>query len=124
MYKCDHCKSLFDDYETRRYSLSVEPPLYEAVGVCPMCGWEDEIEKVTPCKRCGDDFLDSEMTDGFCEDCLLKLFVRFRKFMEQMTDDEINLILDNFDMDSLSGKLDKPSKEVCWQFEMGFDDEV
>lgn len=80
MYKCNHCKEVFEKPKTiettyeEEYGVSgLFPDSHQLkYDVCPHCG-EDDIEKAIECEECGEYFTKEELEvlcDGnICKKC-------------------------------------------------------
>lgn len=72
-YKCNECGHIFEDGEFYTKSEYMGEcwgtPAYDTFLYCPSCGG-DEWEEAGHCAKCHGIFLDDEMTDGLCEECL------------------------------------------------------
>lgn len=62
---CNNCRQFFSDYEI----VTKKGELGEPLACCPFCGVDDLSDTVT-CKGCGEDFLEDDLSSGFCIDCL------------------------------------------------------
>ena len=69
-YKCLECGHIFEDGEQAEWEEKhgLDTPPYEKFSGCPLCGCA--YEETVKCECCGADFLEEELTDGVCEDCL------------------------------------------------------
>lgn len=69
-YKCLECGHIFEEGEQaeleEKYGLDTPP--YEKWSGCPLC--RGDYEEAVKCECCGAEFLEEELTDGVCEDCL------------------------------------------------------
>lgn len=63
-FKCLGCGHVFESGEERRWR---EVHGEELVG-CPVCGCG--FREATPCRVCFGAFLEDELCDGVCEECL------------------------------------------------------
>lgn len=70
MYKCLECGHIFDEGEWSVWSEThgFSDGRYEKQTGCPIC--RSAYEKTVSCKRCGGEYLEDELYDGWCEDCL------------------------------------------------------
>ena len=64
MYKCLECGHIFDEGEARSWTESWG----ESFTGCPCCG--GAFERTTYCTNCDGEFLDEELYDGWCIECL------------------------------------------------------
>lgn len=115
MFKCESCGHIFDEGEeriTREYHTEIEGGFYENLASCPCCGSED-YEEARRCLNCGGAYLDDELFDGWCLECLteaidydsaLKYFLQdketfhlfmFEKFFKMRLPDEISWEMTN-----------------------------
>lgn len=74
--KCRVCGECFEDAQTRRgYDEYPYGESYVSVcthGLCPVCGADDLAEEYV-CAQCGEETVETEMTDGFCRFCAEEL---------------------------------------------------
>lgn len=86
MYKCLECYRVFDEpneweeYRGECFGF----PSYETMSGCPHCG--GDYEEMFECEICGDNYLEDDLIEGICEDCLGKSSKDFelgKKFGEE-----------------------------------------
>lgn len=75
MYKCNDCKSTFENCHT------VIDDNSEKWYVCPNCRSTD-FDEAKRCEECGDFFVDSRENET-CEECLKELQYRFSDLLHQ-----------------------------------------
>lgn len=82
---CKDCGMVFDEPKTVVVCShpEVEGCVPEYGDVCPYCGEHDYIENSDVCKRCGDEWAESELYMGFCEKCQEKLKNDFLQLMKK-----------------------------------------
>lgn len=80
-YKCNECGHIFEDGEFYVQSEYMGEcwgtPAYDTFRYCPSCGG-DEWEEAGHCAKCHGIFLDDEMTEGLCEECLSDIAVSYK----------------------------------------------
>ncbi len=115
-YKCLECGNIFESGEEKVHYERIHPdyPLYEELRSCPACG--GEYEEAIQCEGCGGYFLEDELTEGLCDECVAGLVREYsheahelvkissndepcevkisRLFAYVFDDDEINAILE------------------------------
>ena len=64
-YKCTNCGHIFEEGEEAHCGDGFSEP---RIAVCPACG--DFFELAKPCQCCGGQFLEDELTEGMCEECI------------------------------------------------------
>lgn len=73
-YKCLKCGHIFDEGEEKRWKSYIGElwgrAIYEEERGCPLC--KSEYEETTICELCGSAHLESELTNGVCEECIEK----------------------------------------------------
>ena len=73
-YKCLECGHIFDECEISTWQESggeiFGSQSYETMSGCPIC--KGDYEKTEKCRVCGGEFLEEELTDGVCDDCVEK----------------------------------------------------
>ena len=77
-FKCVSCGHIFEDGEQAEWEEKhgLDTPPYENFSGCPLC--RGEYEETVKCKCCGADFLEEELTSGFCDDCVGELKEQYR----------------------------------------------
>ena len=65
MYKCYECGHIFEEGEQNYSGDGWNEP---KTAICPVCG--GAFGGANFCSRCGGQFLEDELTEGFCEDCV------------------------------------------------------
>ena len=76
MYKCNICKTIFDEPESRKICLEVEYGVaslfdnmnYAYISVCPVCDSND-FEEVEQCLKCGGYYNKYKIENDICEEC-------------------------------------------------------
>ena len=71
MNKCLTCGYVFENDERSEYKERLEhfgTPCYMVEYACPICG--GEYEETKRCSRCDGNFLEEELFDGICDNCL------------------------------------------------------
>lgn len=78
MYKCVSCGNIFEEGEQAVWEEThgLERPPYEKFCSCPSCG--DDFEGAKRCVVCGGYFLEDELNDGICDNCLFNLENEYR----------------------------------------------
>lgn len=73
MYICKHCDREFEEPDLNRAYDRVDGNCFasgwEEWGTCPYCGRE-EYEEAHQCAECGGWFLEDDLHDGFCAECV------------------------------------------------------
>lgn len=91
MYKCKSCGRWFD--EPKQYVEQYYYGAYLTEEGCPYC--RGDFEEITPCKGCGEEFGESELTEGFCLACELKIQNKTWEFIfEKFTQEEIDYLIE------------------------------
>lgn len=71
-YKCLNCGHIFDEGEQRHSKQYVGEcwgsDAYEDVSGCPLC--DGDYEETKPCKICGSEHLEDELSGGVCDECI------------------------------------------------------
>lgn len=77
-YKCLECGHIFEDGEQAEWEEDhgFETPPYEKMSGCPIC--KGDYEETSCCSICKGEFLQYELTDGVCEDCVEELKDEYR----------------------------------------------
>ena len=114
-YKCLECGNIFESGEEKVHYERLHPdyPICEEFRSCPACG--GEYEEAIQCHGCGGYFLEDELTEGLCSECINDLVREYRydvralvkishddepcevkipRFLACMLGDEINAILE------------------------------
>jgi hypothetical protein len=79
VYKCLECGHIFEDEEAKKveehhpYGMGYAT---ETFFCCPLCN--GSYEETKKCKNCGGEFLEDELKDGFCEDCIEEIKDEYR----------------------------------------------
>lgn len=70
MYKCLECGHIFDAGEESIYyeKHGLDTPPYEKFSACPVCG--GDFEETYRCKKCLGEYIEEELWDGYCGECL------------------------------------------------------
>jgi hypothetical protein len=78
MYKCVGCGNIFEEGEQAVWEEThgLDSPPYEKFCCCPSCG--GEFEEAKHCVVCGGCFLEDELNDGICNECLYELEEEYR----------------------------------------------
>ena len=89
MYKCLECGHIFDDGEqavwTENQGECHGGPAFERFSGCPLC--KGAYEETTRCKKCSGEFLEDELYEGLCEDCL-RYAVTYDDFLAYLMETE------------------------------------
>ena len=77
-YKCLECGHIFEEGEQVEWEEThgLETPPYEKWSGCPLC--KGAYEETVRCSICKGEFLQEELTDGCCEDCVEQLKDEYR----------------------------------------------
>lgn len=80
-YKCNDCGHIFEDGEFYVQSEYMGEcwgaPAYKDFSYCPSCGG-DGWEEAESCSRCNGVFLEDELTDGICDECLNEIAMSYK----------------------------------------------
>lgn len=80
-YKCCECGHIFEDGEFVVKNEYVGEcwgtPAYQDFSYCPHCG-SDCWEEAVACLKCHGAFLDDELTDGLCAECLSDIAMTYK----------------------------------------------
>ena len=80
-YKCNDCGHIFEDGEFIVKSEYVGEcwgtPAYDERSYCPSCGG-DAWEEAGHCAKCRGVFLDDELTEGLCSECLNEIAMEYK----------------------------------------------
>jgi hypothetical protein len=72
MYKCYDCGHVFEEGEQVHTGDGWNEPILE---VCPVCRGSFDEAKI--CSRCGCQFLEDELTEVFCDDCIQEIIEEY-----------------------------------------------
>ena len=77
-YTCLECGNIFESGEEKVHYERLHPdyPIYEEFRSCPACG--GEYEEAIQCHGCGGYFLEDELTEGLCSECIDVLAREYR----------------------------------------------
>ena len=77
-YKCLECGNIFESGEEKVHYERLHPdyPICEEFRSCPACG--GEYEEAVQCHGCGGYFLEDELTEGLCSECVDDLAREYR----------------------------------------------
>lgn len=90
MNKCLTCGYVFENDERSEYRERLEhfgTPCYMVEYACPICG--GEYEETKRCSRCDGNFLEEELFDGICNNCLNDELTFDNMFLFLLDDEDI-----------------------------------
>ena len=80
-YKCNDCGHVFEDGEfvikSEYMGECCGTPAYDTFRYCPSCGG-DGWEEAGHCAKCRGVFLDDELTEGLCDECLKEISMDYK----------------------------------------------
>lgn len=83
MYKCLECGHIFDDGEEKKWTEGYGE---ELIG-CPICS--GTFAEAKTCIICGSEYLDEELWNGVCHDCVNDCKKDFEKVYELAKDEKV-----------------------------------
>lgn len=115
-YKCKECGHIFEEGEAKCYRENQGEChgaiAYETFTVCPCCGSSD-FDETKRCKCCMGEFLENELFDGRCDDCLRNSITHDTalNFMEE-NDLLLNFMFEKIWKSSVPEKISEFLKEI------------
>lgn len=113
-YKCRDCGNIFDECDCYKENMGEchGSIAYETFAVCPCCGSSD-FDGTNRCKRCGGEFLEDELFDGWCGECLKNSITHDSAlcFMEE-NDILMSFMFEKFWESSIPEKISEFLKEI------------
>lgn len=108
---CFSCGKTFSEYELVQKTDTTG----EKINCCPHCGDNDMTETET-CKICGRDFIEGEIHEGYCLECLWKAidYQTALQFMEEKDCLHDFIITDWFDGGQVDGTSDS-LRRFLWE---------
>ena len=79
---CTECKNIFDEGEEKRWT----EPHGEPMSGCPICG--GAYVEAEHCRHCYGDFLEDDLTCGYCDECINELLT-YERFWAYISDRDL-----------------------------------